>query len=227
MTHSNPDFFRQTTMAEPDEPEPLHLPTELELKIFQELDFVGLIKASGVCTRWRELISVSGVVDPPERHTLLQLYKDTVASPTFLRGRASLLERLNPDFDRHKYIQDLQNACKKYALPKEFTTWILDWPGRACQKYWPGLQHSPSPAGYSWLSEPDPIRLIGPGVVPVRQPVHYEGPEAGGGGLIMEDLDKEVMTMVVWTSSHDGVTFLIIGDCEERYGEVDEFVIRV
>ena len=67
---------------------------------------------------------------------------------------------------------------------------------------------------------------IGPGVVPVRQPVHYEGPEAGGGGLIMEDVDKEVMTMVVWTSSHDGGTFLIIGDCEERYGEVDEFVVK-
>lgn len=198
------------------------LPPELVLKIFHELDLVGLIKATNICTRWRTLVSVSGVIQK-EHLSLLQHYKDTIASPSFLASRESLLPRLISNFDRPKYVSDLKAQYPGYALPTELTLWILEWPSRACDKYWPGLRHAPNPEGYSWLTCPDLSQLIAKPSIPYSRAVYFEGPNCEDAGL--EEAEMDATSVLVWTTRYDHATFLVVGDCDERYGQVDEFTV--
>ncbi|PPQ69575.1 hypothetical protein CVT24_001375 [Panaeolus cyanescens] len=115
------------------------LAPELLHEIVSFLPLQSLLIIRGVCTTFHDIVLNSTRISRP-RASLLRLFIAVVNSPAFIPTREWTLANPNP-FDRIAYIESLEgSSTDRVILPPEFTTWVMEWPGRASfGSAWPGL----------------------------------------------------------------------------------------
>jgi hypothetical protein len=110
-------------------------PHECLMCIFAHMTLTSLIRARGVCLRWRDP-QLLGLVDSTRR-ALLEFFYVAISSPGMERARDYIESKLIP-FDRPAYISALYDQYP--YMPEEFRLWILEWPAKVAIGFvWPGL----------------------------------------------------------------------------------------
>ncbi|KAF9068471.1 hypothetical protein BDP27DRAFT_1327087, partial [Rhodocollybia butyracea] len=113
-------------------------PTEIMLKIVEQLPLGPLLIFRGVNRQWRDLIPMLDI--PRERRDLYNLYMECISTPAFIESRSWIARFLKP-FDRQAYIDAIYSQQCPF-IPEHFRLFILEWPEMAViPHWWPGLPY--------------------------------------------------------------------------------------
>ncbi|KAF9069014.1 hypothetical protein BDP27DRAFT_1326292 [Rhodocollybia butyracea] len=113
-------------------------PTEILLKIVEQLPLGPLLIFRGVSRQWRDLIPTLEI--PRERRDLYNLYMECINTPAFIESRSWITRFLKP-FDRLAFIDAIYSQECPF-IPEQFRLFILEWPEMAViPHWWPGLPY--------------------------------------------------------------------------------------
>lgn len=112
-------------------------PTEILLKIVEQLPLSALLIFRGVSRQWQIIIDDPTLDIPQERRDLYNLYMGCINTPVFIESRSWIPKFLTP-FDRQSYIDAIYQQTN--FIPALFRLFILEWPDMAAiPHFWPGL----------------------------------------------------------------------------------------
>lgn len=112
-------------------------PTEILLKIVEQLPLSALLIFRGVSREWWNLIDNPALDIPQERQDLYNLYIECINTPAFIKSRSWISQFLTP-YNRQAYINAIYEQT--HFIPVHFQFFILEWPDMAAIPHiWPGL----------------------------------------------------------------------------------------
>lgn len=115
------------------------IPTDLiQNEICKYLNLQTLIRARGICRKWRLAMDNSSAISDTRRG-LLNVYLKLIENPAFIESR-HLYRDLEP-LDREKHLDLLGYLLEKdEKIPEQYKTWVREWPEKAIfDDLWPHL----------------------------------------------------------------------------------------